>query len=313
MTRTASLGLRIVALALVLFVVLPVAAALTGVASAEAPKTGASTPESSAGTAFLALTAFCLLTAAVCSWLIARSTLFGWRLAGALFLVYFGLGTFMLQVESVIFLPRQLPPGFVTRLFAMGALIGLVFAPAAVWIHGRRRPPVAAPPGTTSGLHLSSGEWAVRLGWLAAAYVALYFLAGYYIAYSNPDVVAYYDDVRADNFVAGMQRVWVSMPWLFAVQALRGLLWVAFVLPFIVSFQGRSWELPLLVGCTYGVWLVTLFAPNPYMPESVRMSHFVETGSSNFVFGCLVGASFVRARRAKPDRAPAAPIAPIPA
>jgi hypothetical protein len=307
MRRTASLGLRILALALVLFVVLPVAAALTGVAAAEAPKSGASTSESSAGTALIALAASSLLTAAVCSWLIARSTLFGWRLAGALFLVYFGLGTFMLQVESVIFLPRHLPPGFVTRLFAMGALIALVFAPAAVWIHGRRRPPVAAAPGA-SGLHLSPGEWAVRLGWLAAAYVALYFLAGYYIAYANPEVVAYYDDVRAGSFVAGMHRVWVSMPWLFAVQALRGMLWVAFVLPFIVSFQGRSSELPLLVGCAYSVWLVTLFAPNPYMPESVRMSHFVETTSSNFVFGCLVGAFFARARRAKTDRLPTAPI-----
>jgi hypothetical protein len=87
------------------------------------------------------------------------------------------------------------------------------------------------------------------------------------------------------------------MPWLFAVQALRGMLWVAFVLPFIVSFQGRSSELPLLVGCAYSVWLVTLFAPNPYMPESVRMSHFAETTSSNFVFGCLVDATFARARR----------------
>jgi hypothetical protein len=297
MSKTGSLVLRILALALVLFVVLPVAAGLTGVAGAEAPKDVASTPDSSAGTAFLALAAFCLLTAAVFSWLIVRSTLFGWPLVGALFLVYFGLGTFMLQVESVIFLSRHLPPGFVARLFAMGALIALVFAPVAVWIHGRRRPP-AAPAPAASGLHLSPGEWAVRLGWLAAAYVALYFLAGYFIAYRNPDVIAYYDDVDAGSFVAGMHRLWVSMPWIFAVQALRGMLWVAFVVPFIVSFRGRSWELPLLVGCTYSVWLVMLFAPNPFMPESVRMSHFAETASSNFVFGCLVGASFARARRA---------------
>jgi hypothetical protein len=297
MSKTGSLVLRILALALVLFVVLPVAAGLTGVAGAEAPKDVASPPDSSAGTAFLALAAFCLLTAAVFSWLIVRSTLFGWPLVGALFLVYFGLGTFLLQVESVIFLSRHLPPGFVPRLFAMGALIALVFAPAAVWIHGRRRRP-AAPAPAASGFLLSRGEWAARLACLAAAYVALYFLAGYFIAYRNPDVIAYYDDVDAGSFVAGMHRLWVSMPWIFAVQALRGMLWVAFVVPFIVSFRGRSWELPLLVGCTYSVWLVLLFAPNPFMPESVRMSHFAETASSNFVFGCLVGASFARVRRA---------------
>jgi hypothetical protein len=39
-----------------------------------------------------------------------------------------------------------------------------------------------------------------------------------------------------------------------------------------------------------------LLAPNPYMPESVRMSHLVETVSSNFVFGCIVGAAFARPR-----------------
>jgi hypothetical protein len=305
MRRTVSLGLRILGLALVLFVVVPVAAGLTGVAGAEMSKDGGGAPDSSAGTAFLALAAFCLLTAAVCSWLIVRSTLFGWRLVGALFLVYFGLGTFLLQVESVIFLPRHLPPGFVPRLFAMGALIALVFAPAAVWIHGRRRPPASSAPAT-GGLSLSPAEWTLRLAWLAAAYVALYFLAGYFIAYRNPEVVAYYDDVAEGSFLAAMHRLWVSMPWIFAVQVLRGALWVAFVVPFIVSFRGRPWELPLLIGCTYSVWLVGLFSPNPYMPESVRMSHFVETASSNFVFGCLVGASFARARRTEHDGARAA-------
>lgn len=217
-----------------------------------------------------------------------------------MFLFYFGLGTFMLQVESLVFLPRHLPPGFVSRLFAMGALAGALFAPAAVWIHGRRRAspaPAAAPPP------LSAGRWTARLVALAAAYVALYFLAGYYVAYANPDVVAYYDDVRAASFAAGMRRVWTTMPWLFALQAVRGVLWVALVLPFVRTFRGRRWELPLLLGCAYAVWLVLLFAPNPYMPASVRMSDFAETASSNFVFGCLVGATFARdLRPSEPGR-----------
>jgi hypothetical protein len=290
-SRPVSLVLRVLALALVLFVLLPVAAGVTGVAG---PQTGpgAAGATESPGAALLASVAFCLLAAAVCSWLIVRSTLFGWRLAGAVFLYYFGLGTFMLQIESVIFLPRQLPPGFVSKLFAMGALTAVAFAPAAVWIHRRRRP--TTPPATGPGLSLSPAEWTLRLAGLAAAYVALYFLAGYFIAYRNPDVVAYYGDVHAGSFVAAMRRVWATMPWLFALQALRGLLWVALVVPFLVSFRGRSFELPLLVGSAYAVWLVMLFAPNPYMPESVRMSHFVETASSNFVFGCLVGAAFAR-------------------
>lgn len=284
------LALRIVGLAAVLFPLLPLAAAVSGVSRSAANSGAATAP---AGMAIAAPVLFCLLAAAVLSWLIARSALSGGRLVAAVFLAYFGLGTFMLQIESVVFLPRQLPPGFVDRLFVMGALVALFAAPAAVWIHGRFRAPAASGP-RPARIPTAPGAWARRLAWLAAVYVALYFLAGYFIAYRNPDVVAYYGDTAAGSFPAALQRIWDRMPWLFALQALRGALWVACVLPFVVSFRGRPWELPLMVGCALSVWLVMLLAPNPYMPESVRMSHLVETASSNFVFGCIVGASFAR-------------------
>lgn len=281
-------GLRVAGLALVLFLALPVAATVTGVAGM-APASAPSRMD------VLAPVIFCLLVAAVLSWMIARSALAGWRLASAVFLAYFGLGTFMLQIESVVFLPRHLPPGFVSRLFAMGALMALAAAPASLWIHGRlRRSPVGGR--APRGLPPTPGAWVLRLAGLAAVYVALYFLAGYFIAYRNPDVLAYYGDTDAGSFVAAMRRVWTSMPWLFALQVVRGALWVGCVLPFIVSFRGRPWELPLLVGSAFSVWLVMLLAPNPYMPESVRMSHLVETASSNFVFGCIVGIWFARPR-----------------
>ena len=289
-------GLRVAGLAAVLFLLLPLAAGLTGVAGPSATDASArAAPASLAGMAVLAPVLFCVLVAAVLSWMIARSALSAWPLVGAVFLAYFGLGTFMLQIESVVFLPRHLPPGFVNRLFAMGAAMGLVAAPAAVWIHRRFRPS-PREGRVPSGIPAAPGEWTLRLAWLAAAYVALYFLAGYFIAYRNPDVVAYYDDANVGSFAAQMLKVWRTAPWLFALQVLRGILWVTCVIPFIVSFRGRPWELPLLVGCAFSVWLVMLLVPNPYMPESVRMSHLVETASSNFVFGCIVGASFARPR-----------------
>jgi hypothetical protein len=286
--------LRVIALAAVLFVLLGVTAVVTGVAEPP-PAPGAAPAAPSGSMQILAPVLFCVLASAVLSWLIVRSALSGVRLLAAVFLAQFGLGTFMPQIESVVFLPRQLPPGFVNRLFAMGALMALVAAPAAVWIHGRfRRSPRVGPP--PSGVPSTAGGWALRLAALAAAYVALYFLAGYFIAYRNPDVVAYYGDTDAGSFLAALHRIWTGRPWLFALQAVRGVLWVACVLPFIVSFRGRPGELPLLVGSAFAVWLVMLLAPNPYMPESVRMSHLVETVSSNFVFGCIVGAAFARPR-----------------
>jgi hypothetical protein len=286
-------ALRVLGLAAVLFLLLSLAAGVSGVSHAAASGEAAVPPS---GMTIAAPVFLCLLVAALLSWMIARSALSGARLVAAVFLAYFGLGTFMFQIESVVFLPRQLPPGFVGRLFAMGALIALFAAPAAVWIHGRLRTSTAAGP-RPAGIPPAPGAWAVRLAWMAAAYVALYLLAGYFIAYRNPDVVAYYGDTAAGSFPAAMHRIWVRMPWLFVLQALRGVLWVACVLPFILSFRGRPWELPLMVGAALSVWLVMLLAPNPYMPESVRMSHLVETASSNFVFGCIVGVAFARGGR----------------
>jgi hypothetical protein len=31
-----------------------------------------------------------------------------------------------------------------------------------------------------------------------------------------------------------------------------------------------------------------LFIPNPYMPQEIAMIHFVETASSNFIWGMLI-------------------------
>src|SRR5437899_9374637 len=91
-------ALRVVALAAVLFVLLPLAAGVSGVSRSAAAAEGAATAP--AGMAIVAPLLFCVLAAAVLSWMIVRSDLFGWRLAAALLLAYFGLGTFMVQIES---------------------------------------------------------------------------------------------------------------------------------------------------------------------------------------------------------------------
>jgi len=54
--------------------------------------------------------------------------------------------------------------------------------------------------------------------------------------------------------------------------------------------NGDRLETALALGFLFSVVMNSLLLlPNPYMPESVRMSHLVETASSNFIFGVLVG------------------------
>jgi hypothetical protein len=54
--------------------------------------------------------------------------------------------------------------------------------------------------------------------------------------------------------------------------------------------EGEMPETALAIGLLFGVVMNTpLLLPNPYMPEPVRMAHLVETASSNFIFGVLIG------------------------
>jgi len=54
--------------------------------------------------------------------------------------------------------------------------------------------------------------------------------------------------------------------------------------------KGQMVETALMLGLLFGVVMnAQLLIPNPYMPEAVRMAHLVETASSNFIFGLLVG------------------------
>lgn len=211
----------------------------------------------------------------------------------ALFMAYFGLGTFLPQIESALFLPRHLPPGLVTRLFVMGAMTAVVFAPAAVLIWGRHRPPTATTPDVAR-LRLPARSVLVRTALLAGAYVAVYLLAGYFIAFRNPEVLAYYSDTDPGSFAAQVSKIWAGAPWFFGFQFARGVLWVVFVLPLIVWFRGARLESALLTACLFTVWVVMLLAPNPYMPAAVRITHLVEITCSNLLFGALVGAVLAR-------------------
>jgi hypothetical protein len=203
---------------------------------------------------------------------------------GAVFLAFYGLGTVIAQIESVVFLPRQLPPGMVPKLFVAGAITAGLFSPLAVLVLGKMKKTEGPPPPQPQST-LPPGEWAWRLAVIAVAYVVLYFTFGYFVAWKDPAVRAYYGGADSGFF----NQMTVTPLWLFALQAARGLLWAAFALPVIRMLKGRPWEVALVTALLFTVWSVMLLMPNPYMPEAVRMAHLVETGSSNFIFGGLVG------------------------
>lgn len=272
-----SLGLRLIVLTIVLFVCFGVASAVVGF------QTQTAEPDSSAA---LKLVMVCVIEVAVLATLILRSGWRGWRLVAALFWVFYGVTTFMSQIESAVFLTR-LPPGTVPRLFLMGALIAAPFSLLAVAILGKWK---AKPTDVqNSRLVMPPGEWAWKLAVIAVAYVILYFTFGYFIAWRNPALREYYGGVD-NGFVSQMGSVLRDTPWLVPFQILRSLFWVAIAVPVVKMLRGGWVESALILGLLFGVLMnAQLLLPNPYMPETVRMSHLVETASSNFIFGLLIG------------------------
>jgi hypothetical protein len=273
--------LRIIALTIVLFVCFAVAGGAVGFAGeSQAPgQTGAST---------LRLLAVCLLQVMVMTHLILRSRWTGSLLVAAVFFVFYGVTTFMPQIESAVFLTR-LPPGTVPRLFLMGVLIAVPFSVLAVLILGKRKTEIGDNQ-PNSRLVMPASEWAWKLVVIAVAYVILYFTFGYFVAWRHPGVPEYYGGTDPGSFLAQMKTVLRNTPWLVPFQILRAMCWVALALPVIRMLRGKWPETALSIGLLFAVVMnAPLLLPNPYMPEPVRMAHLVETASSNFIFGILVG------------------------
>jgi hypothetical protein len=281
MKAALSVVLRVIALTIVLFISFAVAAGVVGLQDS-------SQSSEQAGGAALTLFAVCALETVVMAYLILRSRWAGWKLIAAVFVVFYGVTTFMSQIESAVFLTR-LPSGMVPRLLLMGAVIGALFSPLAVLILGKRRL-AAADTVSNSRLIMPGSEWAWKLAVIALAYLVLYFTFGYYIAWRNPAVPAYYGGTDPGSFFAQMGTVLRDTPWLVPFQIMRAMLWVALALPVIRMLKGEWPETAIAIGLLFSVVMnAQLLLPNPYMPEAVRMAHLVETASSNFIFGVLIG------------------------
>jgi hypothetical protein len=236
-----------------------------------------------AGATLLALFLVSLINAAVWTYVILRSRWTGWKLMLTVFFVFYGVSTVMPQIESAYFITR-LPPGMLPRLFLAGLILAAIFSPLAVLILGKARPSI----NTTLPLKMSAVAWIGKLLLIVVAYLILYFSFGYFIAWKNPAVRAYYGGSDPAGFISHITGVLRHEPLLFLLQALRAVLWAVLAVPVIKMTKGKWWESGLAVALLFAVMTSQLLLPNPLMPAEVRMAHLVETATSNFLFGWLV-------------------------
>jgi hypothetical protein len=232
-----------------------------------------------------------LINTAIASYIILRSRWSGLKLAAAIFLLLYGAMTVLSQIETAAFpaVAGRLPPGFLVMEFVLGAILSAVFAPVAVFVLGKWRP-APGDAGPNDRLLFAPPDWLWRLAAVAAVYMVLYFTFGYFIAWRNPAVHQYYGGTDPGSFALQLANVARETPWLFPFQALRGLIWVAVALPVIRAFKGGPLETGIAIGLAYAMFMnSSLLTPNPIMPDAVRTAHFIETASSNFIYGVLVG------------------------
>jgi hypothetical protein len=275
-----STAVRFVAVSLLYFVSFVVVSGALLATPAEQP-----TP-AEAGATLAALLIVSLINGAVWNYVIRRSRWTGWKLIVTVALVFYGVTTFMPQIETAYFITR-LPPGMLPRLFVAGLIMAAVFAPLAVLILGKAK---ARANETTEDvlLKLPLGSWVTKLSLIVVAYILIYFTFGYFIAWKVEAVRTFYNGTDPGNFFVHIANVLRTEPLLFLLQAVRALLWAAIAVPVIKMMKGHWWESGLAVALLFAVMTALLLLPNPLMPDEVRMAHLLETATSNFLFGWLV-------------------------
>lgn len=276
--------LKVIALSLILSICFTIASFVSGLA---AEPTQAAEPTPDVGREGMLLILVSLLQTSIFTYIILRSRWYGWKLVIAIFLVYFG-SIAVSQIESIFYLSQHLPSTLVPKIILMGAIIAGLFSPLSVLILGKMKQSLEIQD-LNPRLIMPPREMVWKLIVIVFTYLILYYTFGYFIAWKNPAVQAYYGGSDAGSFFAQMALILSTGPWTIALQAFRVILWIAFTLPVIRMLMGRTFEVAIAIALLFTVWSSMLLLPNPYMPAVVRMIHILETVPENLIFGWLVG------------------------
>ncbi|HEX6269002.1 MAG TPA: hypothetical protein VFZ43_02100 [Anaerolineales bacterium] len=278
-------ALRFVGLVVLYFILFAVGGGLV------APYLPVGTAEPGPVPANIGLLIVCAATVVVIMLMVHSSRWHGWKLILSMSVAFYLVMTLVTQLESWYFLLGiTIGPELMTRLFLQGIPTAFIFIPVAILVIGRVRSP-GEEADSPEIVPMPLKEWLWKLGVIYVAYLVLYYSAGYFIAWQNPDVRAFYGSPGpALPFFQQMANIFLNDPWLTPYQLLRTLVWVAGAYLIIRGSRLPLWQTALIVGLVLSVpQNIGHILPNPLMPiATVRMSHLIETASSTFIFGLIV-------------------------
>lgn len=202
----------------------------------------------------------------------------GIALAGRLALLFFGVKTAVVAVES-IYLPEVLPPAWIPGLLFNGALTALLLSLAAVWLNGRWPGEADQQPWF---------PWA-SLSWWRFPLIGL----GWLFLFVGVGLLVFQPLARALDAAAAEAYLNAFMPQnpllILAFQALRGLFWAIMAWPFLNVLnggrRGRGFVLGLLFA---GLMGSAQLQGIEFLPQTIWPAHLMEVLLENFLFGFVV-------------------------
>lgn len=277
-----SMGIKLVVLTLLLYLCFTAASTLAGLNTPITPEEGTRAAK--------LLLLVCAIDTVALSYPVVRSRWRGWVLVLTVFAVFFGVMTFLSQIETVLFLNYLVsivPPDLTPKLFLQGAVLAGFFSPLVVLVHGKLRGREESWVNNRR-LVMTRREWVWKLALLSVIYVGVYFIFGrlVFLPLAGEAFYQYYANLQLPA-------------WILAFQLVRGLIWVALALPVVRMMKGAWWETGLALSLLFsGLMGSLLILPNPLMPDAVRIPHLVEVTTSNFVYGWIVAWVLTRPGRA---------------
>ena len=165
MTRTKSktvitLVIKIIALTFALLIIQAIASKVAGMDTSLQQQV-----DPAVAGQYALLTSF--LFTGVLSYPIMRSTWSGWKLVLTIAVVFYGVMTFLSQIETVVFLRYLVDivdPEMIPKLFVEGAVVAALFSPIAVWAHGKmKRSEDISLQKPDNRLVMTTSQWAWKL------------------------------------------------------------------------------------------------------------------------------------------------------
>jgi DNA-binding MarR family transcriptional regulator len=238
----------------------------------------------------LLLLAVCAINTAVMMLFMLKSSRGGIVLAASSILLIFGIQFFLSQIETLWFNDAlQMPLNGIAAIVAGGLIMSVIFGSVATpMLNGVRKKLTSGSPDLHAPYRQAT-FWTRVLLLSVFVYPMLYMLAGYFIAWQAPAVREYYSGnpmLTMSFFESFMENIRNG---LIPYQFLRGLLWILIGLPVLHLYQGPIWLKAVTLGLLYAMLMNSQhLLPNPYFPDEVQLVHFIETASSNFIWGMAV-------------------------